>query len=186
MCLLQGETKTISCYKVIFIFFAWNKLVLQSWLLGCSPWLTMWTRKSARESFSSDRWKKTILLLTELILWEMCNFSLDWEDPPSPPCRAGHDEPRGWVSKNIYDIYNILRLGEQKISPLSQNTLHQTLDAGWAKIVRRGVSLLLLNLFNLYFLFSLLEIPKTSLQQKCKFSQRGPVDWHRELRTLFS
>ena len=58
MCLLQGETKTISCYKVIFIFFAWNKLVLQSWLLGCSPWLTMWTRKSARESFSSDRWKK--------------------------------------------------------------------------------------------------------------------------------
>ena len=109
MRLLQSETKTktISCYKVIFIFFAWNKLVLQSWLLGCSPWSTMWTRKSARESFSSDRWESNIT--TELIILGdvICNFSSDWEDPPSPPRRAGHDEPRGGVSKNISPLSKI-------------------------------------------------------------------------------
>ena len=116
--------------------------------------------------------KKTILLLTELILWEICNFSSDWEDPPSPPRRAGHDEPRGWVSKNI--------------SPVSKKTSPKN----WCWLSKNSTSrrlyIPLLMLFNLYFLFFLLEIPKLSLQQKCKFSQRGPVDWHRELGTLSS
>ena len=106
MCLLQGETKTISCYKVIFIFFAWNKLVLQSWLLGCSPWLTMWTRKSARESFSNDRWESNIT--TELILWEMGSvifFQTEKIHLPHPAELVMMSHEAGWA--RIYTIYII-------------------------------------------------------------------------------
>ena len=106
MCLLQGETKTISCYKVIFIFFAWNKLVLQSWLLGCSPWLTMWTRKSARESFSSDRWKSNIT--TELIFWEMWSaifLQTEKIHLPHPAELVMMSHEAGWA--RIYMIYII-------------------------------------------------------------------------------
>ena len=172
MCLLQGETKTISCYKVIFIFFAWNKLVLQSWLLGCSPWLTMWTRKSARESFSSDRWKSNIT--TELIFWEMWSaifLQTEKIHLPHPAELVMMSHEAGWA----------------KISPLSQK---KTSPKNWCWLSKNSTSrrlyIPLLMLFNLYFLFFLLEIPKLSLQQKCKFSQRGPVDWHRELGTLSS
>ena len=117
MCLLQGETKTkttaktISCYKVIFIFFAWNKLMLQSWHLGCSPWLTMWTRKSARESFSSDRWK--INITTELIFWEMWSVIFRQTEKihlPHPAELVMMSHEAGWarlyclVCKNIYSL----------------------------------------------------------------------------------
>ena len=104
--LLQGETKIISCYKVIFIFFAWNKLVLQSWLLGCSPWLTMWTRKSARESFSSDRWESNIT--TEPIIWEMWSVIFLQTEKihlPHPAELVMMSHEAGWA----------------KISPLPQN-----------------------------------------------------------------
>ena len=98
-------------YKVIFIFFAWNKLVLQSWLLGCSPWLTMWTRKSARESFSSDRWKSNIT--TELIFWEMWSaifLQTEKIHLPHPAELVMMSHEAGWarlyclVCKNIYSL----------------------------------------------------------------------------------